>query len=150
MLRFTDIIHGRHSAFEPKFSHFVITLIVFVATFYLVAEFRYQLPGYLALLLLLCSVVSSIGLVVSFGSLRHSKMIVVQALIFAYLATQYHADLATKAAYAVGTFLVVYFIIRKLCARFLKLRNIWETTTGIIALFAVYPYTMIVVTRVWY
>jgi hypothetical protein len=150
MLRFTDIIQGRHSAFEPKFSHFVITLIVFVAAFYVVKEYRYLLPWYGALPLLLCSVVSSIGLVISFGSLRHPKMIVVQALVFAYVATQFHADLATKAAYGVGTFLVVYFIIRKLCARYLKLRNIWETTTGIIALFVIYPYTMAVLMRAWY
>lgn len=145
MLRFTDIIQGRHSAFEPKFSHFVITLIVFVAAYYVAAEFRYQLPGYAALLLLLTLVIASIGLVISFGSLRHSKMSVVQGLVLGCLAAQTADDWTMGLAYGVGTFIVVYFIIKKLCARFLKLRNIWETTTGIMAFCVIYPFTVRIV-----
>lgn len=146
MLRFSDIVQGRYSAFEPKLSHFFITLLAFVATVYVAAEYRYQLPWYAALLLVLAVAVTSIGLVVSFSSLRHTGMIYVQSLLLSYLVARLFAgDWITMLISGVVTYIVVSVFIQKVCVRYLKLRNVWETTTGILALSVVYPYTVRVV-----
>lgn len=150
MLRFTDIMQGRHSALEPRFSHFVMTLMVFVAACYVANEFGYRLPWYVALLLVLATVISSVGLVISFSSLRHSKMIVVQGLVFAYVAAQFGHDWVMSLAYGAGAFIAVYFVVKTLCGRFLKLRNVWETATGIVAFCMLYPYTVMIVKRLIY
>ena len=150
MLRFTDIVQGRHSVFEPKLSHFVATLIVFIGTYYIAEEYRYVLPWYGTIVLLVALLVSSLGLVVSFGSLRHSKMIVVQGLAFGFIAAQFSYDWTMKIAYGAGTCVAICVIVPRLCTRFLKLRNIWETSTGILAFCALYPYSMAVVYRLLY
>ena len=150
MLRLSDIMQGRHSIFEPRFSHFVVTLVVFVVTYYIANEYRYALPWYVAIGLLVTILASSIGLVVSFGSLRHSKMIVVQGLAFGFIATQFSSDWTIKIAYGAGTCVAICVIVPRLCTRFLKLRNIWETSTGIMAFCAVYPYFITVVYRLLY
>lgn len=142
MLRFNDIVSGRHNAFEPKFSHFIITLIIFMAIYFTAFEYRHALPWYLVLPLLIGCVISSIGLVVSFGSLRHSKMVVVQAIVFGFIAWKIPYEMMMKLIYGVGAFAAVYFFIKSLCLRYLKLRNIWETCTGIVAFCVLYPYTI--------
>lgn len=150
MLRFTDIIQGRHSTFEPKLSHAIVTLIVFLATHYLVNEFRYSLPWYAAILLLITAVVSAIGLVVSFGSVRHPKMFMIQALALGYIASLFAHDWTMQIAYGAGTFVVVCFIVPRLCRRYLKLRNIWETSAGILAFCVLYPHTLHLISRLIY
>lgn len=142
MLRFSDIVQGRYSAFEPKFSHFFITLLAFVATVYVAAEYRYQLPWYAALLLVLAVAVTAVGLVISFSSLRHSGMIYVQSLLLSYLVARLAGDWMAMLITGVVTYIVVSFFTRKVCSRYLKLRNLWETTTGILALSVVYPYAV--------
>lgn len=140
MLRFSDIVQGRYSAFEPKFSHFFITFLAFVASVYVAAEYRYQLPGYAALLLVLAVTVTAVGLVVSFSSLRHTGMVYVQSLLLSYLVARLAGDWMAMLIAGVMTYIVVSLFIKKVCARYLKLRNVWETTTGILALSMVYPY----------
>lgn len=142
MIRFTDITAGRYSRFEPTFSHFVITAIVFAVAYFVSTDYRLAHASFLVPLVLVPVLfISSIGLVIGFGSIRYPKMIMVQALVIAFLIAQVPRDFATKAMLAITSLVFVYFFASKLCLRFLKLRNIWETCTGITAFAVIYPYT---------
>lgn len=148
MIRFTEIIAGRYSRFEPTFAHFLITAIVFGVAYFVAMEYNsYRLHWAMILLLVPALFISSIGLVVGFGSIRYPKMIMLQGLVIAYLAAQIPHEFFMKAVFAVVTVLLVYLVASKLCLRFLKLRNIWETCTGIIAFSVLYPYTVNAIAR---